>query len=108
MHPVVRDFIGRRPRMYGLLAMIVAVGAAWLGRIVPVPIFAFYLFVLSSMFGVTSAAHLAFGAKPLDWNWHSEAYAFPFPTHFWRIALTVFGWAVGLLVLSGLLYWVLR
>jgi hypothetical protein len=101
MHPIVRDFIGRRPRLYGLLAMIVALGAAWLGRIVSEPLIAFYLFVFSSMFGVTGAAHLAFGARVLGWDWYSEANSFPFSALSWRIAL-------GLLVLTGLLYWLLR
>jgi hypothetical protein len=65
MHPVVRDFCERRPRLYGLLAMIMAVGVAQLGRIVPEPVFAIYLFVFSSMFVVTSAAYLAVARNPL-------------------------------------------
>ncbi len=101
MHPIVRDFIGRRPRLYGLLAMIVALCVAWLGRIVTEPLFAIYLFVFSSMFGVTGAAYLAFGARVLGWDWYSEAYSSPFSTLSWRIAL-------GLLLLTGLLYWLLR
>ena len=106
MHPVVRDFCERRPRLYGLLAMIVALGVAWLGRLVPEPLSAFYLFVLSSMFAVTSAAYLVFGARVLRWDWYSEAYLSPFIS--WRIALRVMGLALGLLVHTGSLYWLLR
>jgi hypothetical protein len=106
MHPIVRDFIERRPKLYGLLAMIVALGLARLGQFVPEPLFAFYLFVFSSMFAVTSVAYLVFGARVLQWGWYSEAYLFPFTS--WRIALRVTGLALGLLVLTGLLYWLLR
>jgi hypothetical protein len=106
MHPVVRDFCERRPRLYGLLAMIVALGVAQVGRIVSEPLSAFYLFLLSSMFVVTSAAYLVFGARVLGWDWYSEAYLSPFTS--WRTALRVIGLALGLLVPTGLLYWLLR
>jgi hypothetical protein len=32
MHPIVRAFCERRPRLYGLLAMIVALDVAWMIR----------------------------------------------------------------------------
>jgi hypothetical protein len=106
MHPVVRDFCERRPRLYGLLAMIVALGVAQLGRIAPEPVFAIYLFVFSSMFVVTSAAYLVFGARVLRWDWYSEAYLPPFTS--WGIALKAIGLGVVVLVLTGLLYSLLR
>jgi hypothetical protein len=106
MHSIVRDFCERRPRLYGLLAMIMAVGVAQLGRIVPEPVFAIYLFVFSSMFVVTSAAYLLFGAKVLRWDWYSETHLPSFTS--WRIALRAIRPGVVVLALTGLLYWLLR
>jgi hypothetical protein len=106
MHSIVRNFCERRPRLYGLLAMIMAVGVAQIGRIVPEPVFAIYLFVFSSMFVVTSAAYLVFGAKVLRWDWYSETYLSPFSS--WRVASRVIGLALMLLLLTGLWYCLLR
>jgi hypothetical membrane protein len=106
MHPIVRNFCERRPRLYGLLAMIMAVGVAQIGRIVPEPVYAIYLFVFSSMFVVTSAAYLVFGAKVLRWDWYSETYLPPFTSR--RIALRAIRLGFVVLALTGLLYWLLR
>ena len=42
MHPIVSDFCERKPRLYDLLAMVVALGVAWLGQLGPEPLFAFF------------------------------------------------------------------
>ena len=108
MHPIVRDFSRNRPRVYGLLALVVALGLAWLGRRVPAPPAAFLLLVLSAGYGVTGAVYLVFGAQAHRWDVRFEETFSPFTRLSWRMALTAIGVALGLSGFAGALYWLLR
>jgi len=108
MHPAVRAFSERRPTVYGLLILVVAVGLAFVGRGVPTASTAFLVLMLAAGFGVGGIYYLVFGSYAHRWDVIFHERFFPPARLWWQqicIAITL---GIGLLCFTGALYWLLR
>jgi len=107
MHPTVRAFSERRPRMYGLLSLITAFGLGYWGRRTAAPTLAFVLLMLSAGSGAVGILYITLGwrACRMDNRFVARVNLNKLT---WIQALFIIGLGVGLLLLSGLLYRLLR
>ena len=105
MHPVVRGFSERRPRAYGLLILVVAVGLGFVGHRVAAAVLAFLVLMLAAGFGVGGIYYLAFGAQAHRWDVRFQERFFPPASLSWSQACTAVALGFALLCFTGFLYW---
>src|SRR5262245_37167055 len=108
MHPIVRRFSGRRPRVFGLFMLAVGVALAFLGRRVAAAGIAFLVLVLAAGYSVAGIYYLAVGS-------HAHFGDLGFEQRFVaarrlsaRQVFTVIALGFGFLCITGVLYWLLR
>jgi hypothetical protein len=65
MHPSVRGFSERRPRLYGLLILAVAIALGFVGQSVTAAGIAFLVLMLAAGFGVGGIYYLTLGRRPI-------------------------------------------
>jgi hypothetical protein len=105
MHPVVKRFSERRPRLYGLIALIAAFALTFIGQKTGVGTIAFLLILSSVGFGVTGILYMVMGSKCTQWNARFVASFNPRSVS-WGQALALVSFGLALFALS--LYWLVR
>ena len=108
MHPAVREFSERRPRTYGLLILAVGVGLGFVGQRLAAPAVAFSVLMLAAGYGAGGISYLACGSKGCWWDARFQERFFPPARLSWRQVCALIALAVGLLSITGALYWLLR
>lgn len=108
MHPIVRGFSERRPRVYGMLVLIVAVALAFVGQRVAAAGIAFLVLMLAAGFGVGGIYYLAFGSHAHRWDVRFQERFFPPARLSWWQVCAAVALGFGLLCFAGALYWLLR
>lgn len=103
MHPVIQQFSQRRPRLYGLLALMASILFALVGRQITPKYYAFAVLLLSVVAGLTGILYLAFGSTCAAWDAKFVA-SFDSNRVSWRQALGLCGLGAMLLVLTLILY----
>lgn len=73
MHPIVRSFSERAPRLYGALFLTPAVGLSWLGlrgATLPTPdwIGSIFLFAFAIIIGLTGLLYIILGKRAVQLN----------------------------------------
>jgi len=108
MHPIVRRFSERRPKLYGLIMLGVAVTLVLLGQRITAASIAFLVLMLGAGFGVGGIYYLALGSQAQRYDVRFEGRYFPPAALPWRQVCTAIALGLGLLCITGALYWLLR
>ena len=108
MHPTVRAFSERRPRVYGFLMVAVAVGLGFVGQRVAAAAVAFLALLLAAGYGAGGLAYLAFGSQAHTWDVRFQERFWPPARLSWLQVCTLITFGLGLLSITGALYWLLR
>jgi hypothetical protein len=108
MHPAVRAFSERRPRVYGFFMVAVAVALGFVGQRVAAAAVAFLVHLLAAGYGAGGLSYLAFGSQAHIWDARFQERFWPLAKLSWLQACTLITLGLGLLSITGALYWLLR
>jgi hypothetical protein len=106
----ITTFLGafeRRPRLYGLFGLVAAFGLGYWARCTAAQGSAFALLMLSAYSGAAGILYLALGREACRRDSIFAAWVNPNKLT-WKSTLFIIGPGVGFLLLSGLLYWLIK
>lgn len=108
MHTAVRAFSERRPRVYGFLMVAVAVGLGFVGQRVAAAAVAFLVLLLATGYAAGGLSYLAFGSQAHTWDVKFQERFWPLAKLSWLQVCSLITLGLGLLSITGALYWLLR
>ena len=108
MHSIVRAFSEHRPRVYGLLMLAVGIAVGFVGQRITAAAVAFLVLLIAAGYGAAGIYYLVFGshAHRSDVRFQERFFP-PVSLYWWQVCMAI-ALGVGLLLLAGALYWLLR